>query len=307
MTERRRWNWRRDLEDGVEERVSEGGVYILIVGTALALLFTWLTLQNLPYAEAIANARREYILRIALVMYYLSWVAGTKFDLTTQKSVYLLDPNRAQSRIPSITVVGSILVAFAILLWVKDEDPKFVLALSVLVAVNVVSWRFFLRDIVNPIITATREIYRGERDYFGLERLRVIEGYIGGDWQWRRFAVMAGMMLIASVLVAFSPLRTSLADLLNRLYPSLPAEKVSPLLTAAFLAIFVLVAEGWIWIMRIRTRLSLQLLAVLDSRYRLLPLGSDTGGAITKPATGVADLDKKPVGKKPKAKRRARS
>jgi hypothetical protein len=58
----------------------------------------------------------------------------------------------------------------------------------------------------------------------------------------------------------------------NHVYPAVSPEKLAPLVPAAYLALFVAVAEGWIWLMRIRTRLSLHLLDDLGERYSLAPV-----------------------------------
>ncbi|MGH6924388.1 MAG: hypothetical protein ACRED5_11685 [Propylenella sp.] len=267
----RRRFWRLLQDEGVEERIKEGGLYVVVIGGALALLFTWLTLQGLPYADVIANAKREYIQRVALVVYYLSWVGGTRFDLETQKSVYLLDPNRGRSRAPALAVVASIFVAFAVLLFVRDDDRKLVIALAAFISVNVLSWRFFVRNIVGPIIAASRATYLKAGDFIGIERLKLMERYIAGDWQWRRFAVMSAMVLLASVVIGLDGLRAGVAQVVNRLYQAVPAEKIDPLLAPCVLALLILIAEIWIWIMRLRTRHALRLLDDLSRHYQLAP------------------------------------
>jgi hypothetical protein len=83
---------------------------------------------------------------------------------------------------------------------------------------------------------------------------------------------MAAMMVLASLLISFGQLSFAAARAVNHVYPAIPPEKIAPLVPAVYLSLFVAVAEGWIWLMRIRTRLSLHLLDDLGERYSLAPV-----------------------------------
>jgi hypothetical protein len=79
-----------------------------------------------------------------------------------------------------------------------------------------------------------------------MEKLRAVERYVTGRWQWWRFG--AGFILAAAMNVL------SYFDL-GRGYAE------------ASIFFFVVFLESWIWIMRSRTRLSLRVLDQLTDRY----------------------------------------
>jgi hypothetical protein len=74
--------------------------------------------------------------RIVLVLYYFCWVFGTKFDVTMQKLVYVVDPAKSYLRIGSVAMVVLLPAVAIILLWARGDEKKFAAAFSAFLIVN---------------------------------------------------------------------------------------------------------------------------------------------------------------------------
>jgi hypothetical protein len=247
--------------------------FISVIGGGLALVFGWLTFRDLPIAAAIASTQPEYVRQFVLVAYYFSWVFGTSFDVSTQQAVYIRDPQRGRMPGGAFLVVLILFAVAAILLWANENDTYFAGTLTGFVVVNVVSFWILLRR-VRPIISASHKAYEERGDFFGLELLRIVTDYIAGKWQWLRFVAM-GLLILAADIVCFNEHARQLLGVgVQNLIPSLPAEAIAPLLTDMLLFLFVLVAEGWIWTLRVRTKTSMIVIENLNERYVLRPLAT---------------------------------
>jgi hypothetical protein len=84
-------------------------------------------------------------------------------------------------------------------------------------------------------------------EYIDMERVRVVELYVDGRWQWWRFAVGGALVLGLDALVFFADLPPAYAQ--------------------GAIFFFVMFVEAWIWIMRARTKLALSVLNDLSERY----------------------------------------
>jgi hypothetical protein len=251
----------------IDRLAEEGLVYIWVAGIIITGLFAWALLRNLALGPALTHIEHEYLQPFVLAIYYACWVAGTKFDLNTQKWVYLIDPARKRFPVNSIAVVA-LLVGLALLLfWFKDDERWFSLSLMGLLIANVIAWLHVLSRVL-PIIKQSSKHFRETSDFFALERLHVVAYYINGRWQWWRFFGMF-VVAIAFVGTAFiDPLRAKVTSYLGATIPTLSAKLIPDL----FLVVFVVFAEGWIWIERAKTRLAMKIIDNLNDFYQLTPV-----------------------------------
>jgi hypothetical protein len=266
-----------------QDPVDRGGVArlwtwaIRVIGafaTLLGLLFAWVQLREIPLPP-IENAEPTYIRRLALAFYYACWVAGTTVDANVQKEVYRRDPKSGKvSREVFLAVMG-LFVVVAVLLWASSSDERVSLALAPFLVVNVMGWRVVVRR-VTPIIESTYSLLRRDQEYVAIEQLNLIASYINGRWQWFRFAIMA-VIVAAADIVTFSPAARSLAvDHIHAFMPTTTRAAVANLLPVACLVLFILIAEGWIWLLRLRNAIALQTIDAIAEKYTLKP-GPDGG------------------------------
>jgi hypothetical protein len=242
-----------------------------VMATVLAALFAWVQLREIPLPP-IESVEPTYVRRIVLAIYYACWVAGSTVDANIQKEVYRRDP--VQGKIPRealLAVVGLFVVA-VLLLWASDSDQSVSLALVPFLIVNVVGWRVLVRR-VSPIITATAQAYEQAEHYHRLEQLGVVDRYMRGRWQWLRFGVLALLVAGTNVMAFSPPVRAWVASYVGAFFPASTSNAIAGLLPVAALVLFVLVSEGWIWVLRLRNAVALRTIADLATRYSLKPIG----------------------------------
>jgi hypothetical protein len=195
-----------------------------------------------------------------LAIYFLLWVLGTRADAETQALVYLHVDNKGKLPVSAIGVIAALLIFATILLYSRNFE-EFTLALAAFFIVNVLAWRYLVRFVVRPIISASRAIYAGEPDAVGSEKLTIVETLICGRWQlWRYFA---GALVIA-MLGGIAFLKHNGGGLPG-LHPVVPWD----LIQVFVMTLYVSVMEIWIWWERLRARVSLELLDDLGERYIL--------------------------------------
>jgi hypothetical protein len=140
--------------------------------------------------------------------------------------------------------------------------------LSAFVVINIALWRYVLFR-VKPIIHESRKLCKEGDRYFEVERLEVTEEYISGKWQRNRFIVMLIIVVLADLVCFAIPVREMLSSGAEFIFPSLSASSLAPILPDLSILLYVVVAEGWIWVKRLVTRTSLHVIEALNDKYVL--------------------------------------
>lgn len=255
-------------------------LFIWAIGGTLFTVFTWLQIRDIPIRDFLSSATSTVIIKSSLIFYYACWIGGTTFDVRIQQKAYVSDPDHGQITNKTIAVtIGFFLVAFA-LLWVSSNDLSileiaisrertFAALLAMFVLANFFGWQHIVKRVRRPI-NASREKFKDGPSFFRLEQLNIVERYIAGNWQVKRFYVMFALVAITNILCFSKSAQESLAFLIGLFQQDLanPIAELSPGLS---IAAFVLVAEGWIWIRRLNTYTALRVIDGLKHSYVLTP------------------------------------
>jgi hypothetical protein len=241
-----------------------------IVGGLLGLLFTWLTFRGYPYIQWIEKTDIEFLRHVTLAFYYFCWVFGSTFDIRIQREVYQNDPQLGSLPRVALAAIVMLLVVAAALFAVSESENWFSVLLALFLATNIFGWRVILHR-VRPIIAASEERYKFDRNYFGFEQLRVVAAYLEGRWQWYRFVTMIVLVLVANMICFLPAARELLSSAISSIVRELSPAAVSRLLPISSLVLFVVAAEGWIWALRARVRATLNVLYFLEETYELRP------------------------------------
>lgn len=218
---------------------------ITYLAGGLALLFGWLEFKDVAIGQIVGSVSGGLIVKIALSIYYLSWVAGTINDVDQQETAYAEAPNAGRFPRSGFLVAISVAAAFAILCYVSSAQA-FSLVLAFFLVLNVAGYLYILRTI-KPTVEKSRQQYLQLGDRSSLAKLEIVWRYLGGAWQWWRFAY--GLMAIGLVVAAsFS----QLPQRLHALYSEIPPENY----IALSVLLYVLSMEGWIWAMRLWARIA---------------------------------------------------
>jgi hypothetical protein len=233
----------------------------------LVAAFAWVQIKNFPVIAILENTKPQSILQLALAGGFASWAAAISFDLSTQQAVYVDDPD--EGRI-TFELAGAMILLTAVaggLLWASNDEKRFALAIDIYILGNIVFWRLLLRR-AKAVIEASKAFYRDE-DLFELEKLNVLETYVGGHWQWYRFGVMFAIAIILDAVCFVAPLRDVTALGVHFLFPNFSAAAASSLLPVIAFVGLLLVAESWVWLMRAKTRTCIGVIDGFRRRYKL--------------------------------------
>lgn len=239
---------------------------------ALASIYAFLSFTTLPFAPLLTAIDPAKALQIIIIFYYFLWVWGVNHDTDLQELVYATAPAEGKLRPSDIGVIILIFVVSVLLVWSIGGEQRFAGVLTIFFIVNIFSWRWLLCAI-RPAIAQSFEIYRTEpEDFFSLERLNAFVLYISGHWQWFRFGAMGVVLAILNSATFSNGIRKLISDALARSYPALTSAQISRILPVVLFVFFIVVEEGWIWIMRMRTDFVLKVTSDLEQKYEIHPL-----------------------------------
>jgi hypothetical protein len=195
-----------------------------------------------------------------LAVYYMAWVFGTTIDVNFQEDVSMQAPNQGRLPLQAVGLLALFLVVAALLLY-SQSYVQFVIFLSIFYVTNLIGYAYITKYFTNPMLSVSRGVYDNDKDYIGREKLFVVSHYMVGGWQVWRFLVGA-LIICAMAFIAVA--RSYFPQLLGHL------GQLSPdLVQVLAMLCFVLVMEGWIWTMRLRTSAQLDILDELYSKYKI--------------------------------------
>ncbi len=259
----------------VDKLATKARFTIKIIGGALALLFTWIQLKDFPVVPLLESTKAGFVLRLALAVYYFSWIFGTSFDVSVQQSVYVRDADRGHLGWRAIAAIGLFGATAAIFLWASDDEKWFAATLTGFIIANIIGWLVLVRRVTSIIYMS---LLTYDQDFFEIERLHVVKIYIAGNWQKYRFLVMFAIALVAIAISFVAPVRLMVSLAIASLVFGLKETVISPLLPSLVFVVFLVIAEGWIWMMRAKTWASLNLISDLKEKYQLEPIRPRTDG-----------------------------
>ena len=231
-------------------KIIEYSLPLILGGLELGELIREHGFAELPQAlkHAITNPALSTVLwRTALVIYFLSWVLGGDSDTEMQADVYLTAPHGGRLTRHDVGAIVALALGFGVLCYVSSKDYRWsALALTGFWALNVLVWRYMV-GVLKGSIQHSYMSYGRAAAYIDMEKVRVVERYIDGSWQWWRFGVGAVLALAMDALVFFVDVPEGYAH--------------------GSILFFVVVVEAWIWWMRSRTKVSLNVLEDLSERY----------------------------------------
>jgi hypothetical protein len=210
------------------------------------------------------------VTKVALGIYYFSWIFACRFDLKIQESVYLIDPNKGALPKSFFWLTPLFLLAAGALLWAADHDTYLAIFLSLFFIVDTVVWVFTRRWSL-PVAAATKHHYvsNPERCYY-VERIEVVEELMCGQYQIYRHAALFMLIVAFDIMILSDAARIYVADVIHIVVPQLSVRAITERLPATLLLLYVLACELSMWFMRVRAQFTLHVLEHLQAKYRLL-------------------------------------
>lgn len=235
-----------------------------VLAAALTMGFGWLKFRGVDVVGVLQPVPADFILKLAMAVYFASWVSGAVSDVSDLEFVLIKAPSPMHVKVGGTILAVLTALAFAALC-LAETAPAFSTALSTLLGVNIVGW-FYITMVVVPVAhSASADHYRQRGDLLRLEQLNLVcKWYLSGLWQLAR--------LLFGLLVAIAMLALTYNwSYLQSIQPSLSAH--GEILAAGLFLAYVLGFEGWIWFMRMRVKGGLRLLQNIEQSYELCKRG----------------------------------
>jgi hypothetical protein len=240
--------------------------------TILAVLFALAQTSDVAIEDIINPKVSSAIWRIALTIYYASLTTGLWFDTNIQELAYASAPNRGKLPWHSIAVAFMFCAAFAALLWTRGKIQPFSVMLAGFALIDHVAWRYLIL-VMRPVIAKSETTYMSRDDLFAFEGLKLVRNQIYGNWKLLRLlGIMLPLIALMVAFAFFEPVQRGLANALISFQPSLSTGDAETAVASALVLIYVLAVEIPIWVSRIKTKISLDVLARLRDQYRLVQL-----------------------------------
>jgi hypothetical protein len=255
----------------VEKLFGTARAFLGIVGSLFGLIFTYVQIKNISIVGPIQAFDPEIFTRLALIIYYNSWIIASNLEFKMAQSVYTADPNRGRIPISIYLILPVLLIVGALLFFIQSNEKYLSIAIVLFLIADVTLWVNVSR-LARPMAERSAILYIQEGMYAGLERLRFYsKDYIRGPWQIYRYTTMACISIIILVVCHVDTARSYGARWLHFLLPDVDVQKLSALVPGILILGYIGMAEGWVWTMRLKTKRNLELLEELRTRYTLKP------------------------------------
>lgn len=241
-------------------------------GLAIGLpsIFIFLKLNKSQLINLLQIASSEFYIHVALIIYFFCWVFGANFDYTMQQSVYVSDPNEGKIPKTYFLFVPVFIIVATLLLWASQDPAHLSLALCLFLAMDVIGWHHNQRW-TRPIIRSSRKNYEEDEDYFGCERLNIVQGFFFGRWILMRYGAMAAVLGLTVAICFIGGLENLISTALRRFIPELGPDFAIKTLPAMLILVYVLLSEIWMWAFRIKARVAIHAIDSLNLKYRATP------------------------------------
>jgi hypothetical protein len=245
-------------------------IVIRLVAAGLVLVFAYLQLKGIRTNTVLTSSTADIIWRVALVIYFWTWVRGVSFDADIQELAYVTFPGQGKWSMQAIGVLALFIVVAWVLLASYGDIIHFSLALTAFLIVDHGIW-FFMRRFLRGVIDQSRARYTHQKQYYELEILKTVVGQVFGKWKlWR--LIPGTLIVLTADLFAFSEsFRDASTSVAHVICPWLSLEETASLFYSFLVLLFVIVMEIWHWLLRVRTNVRVDTLEYLQRSYRLEP------------------------------------
>lgn len=229
-----------------------GAVVFLLGGT-----FTLAKLRGLPVVKVSSDDWARFFVQAALVIYFWSYIFGSRSDLNAQESV-TREMLVGKKQILSLLGWCVILVVVFAALWRIHTFAMFSIALITFMVVDLVLGKYFYRRVLRPQFQASRKRFVERDNPAGALDVDIVNEFMSGRWRdWRQGFALAWALLF--LVIDATALPKILADWSGMFSPDS--------LLALSVLVLVLIVEMWMWAFRVKRKGQQLLLARLKEKF----------------------------------------
>lgn len=244
---------------------------IRLIAIGLGAYVTYLQIKQIRIEEIITPATPDLMWRGALILYYWSWIFGAGFDTNVVELTFVNFPGKGKWPWHSFGALAVILVMAVVLISAHGNMLHFALALTAFTIVDNGPWFYYFKWLLRPMALQSRTEFKGNGQLARLEALRIVLDLVLGNWKYWRLACGAIIILILDAFTFSTFIRQAFARLTDSILSWLSPAEAADFVYASLVLLFVLVMEGWHWIMRFMTLIKLRAIHNIDEHYVLKP------------------------------------
>lgn len=235
-------------------------VVVTSAAAVLTLGFGWLKFRGVDVVGVLHSVPADFVLKLAMALYFASWIAGLLSDLADMEFVLVKSPSPVHVKVGGTLLGIMTAIAFGVLCYVQTVQD-FSIALLFLLVINTFGWVYLTRVVLPPAEAISQSFYISQGRMLRLEQLNIVcRRFQAGSWQFVR--------LLLGLLVAGA--MTALSHKYMMTNSDIPLiQKHGEILSASVFLVYVAVLEGWIWFMRMRVKGGLSLLIEIEHTYEL--------------------------------------
>lgn len=225
------------------------------------LFYGYLKLHSTDITPFTNDYMSSTILRISFIIYYLSWVYGSLFDMNIYDISLISSKEEKGITFKDYAVAFIIIVVFSLLLYSKN-NLYIAITLSLFWIVDWLAHHYLLKYQMNSLLRESEIEYKKMNNLWNFLRLESTKNYIAGTWKKTRY--YAGIPILI-ILLIFS-FENIFASSINNYFNIISSDFIFSLI---FL-IFVLSMESWIWFVRLNTKLTMNIISKNEDSYLLV-------------------------------------
>lgn len=226
-----------------------------IIEIMLAIIFVGLNLDLSSLKPMFTVECSNIFFQLMLFLYFTAWCVGPVIDMKYEEYIFSLYPNNNKLKKGAFATIFSTVILFVILYCLK-ETIYFAIVLTIFFVFNIFSWRYLVSNYLKSTLVENENMTKGT---FEFEYHRLIENYLIGKWQKYRFACGFFILIIFNVLIY--------TDLISYLDNELNVS--TKIITSICFSFFVLIMEGWIWIIRLKRKIKVGVYDEFKENYKI--------------------------------------
>jgi hypothetical protein len=212
----------------------------------LVVIFAINKLQDWPQVSLMDRSWVRFFMNASVVFYYSAWLLGYRSDLRAQEDVtwrLARSPRELQAAY-LVFILG--LAALFIFLKRAKTPAEFAGVFVIVLVWDLLGYVVYLKRILTPQFRESRRLAVEDGDQVGALDIDIVHEYMTGGWRlWRwLFGIIGAILTIAAERTGWSA-EVPPSRVLSRVF-------TGESLVAAWVFVYLLAFEGWIWIFRLR-------------------------------------------------------
>ena len=236
-------------------------VVIRGLAAGLASVFVYLRFHGFPFGDFFSPVVHEYVLQIAIAVFYSCWVFGSVFDVQRHEDLFVSSSGEFTIRLREWTWLlvhaGVFFFLSAARSLVGVSAAVLVFKISDVAGLRYIVKRFVIPDLERARIRAAEAPLHWEQacnlNRFFAGRCRRVRSVFDIAWA-------AALFLVVVVGTSF---------------PSIPVLSGVSAFYPHILFSLILVSEAWLWAERLRLSVSTQMIASIAEKYVVEPVHSE--------------------------------